>query len=44
MSQLVTTLHGLGVALVTPFHPDGKVDFPALQRLVNIKSKATQIF
>lgn len=34
MSQLVTTLHGLGVALVTPFHPDGKVDFPALQRLV----------
>jgi len=27
-------LHGLGVALITPFHGDGKVDFPALQRMV----------
>ena len=28
-------LKGLGVAMVTPFQPDGKVDFPALQRLVD---------
>lgn len=34
MSQLVSSLRGLGVALVTPFHHDGKVDYPALQRLV----------
>jgi 4-hydroxy-tetrahydrodipicolinate synthase len=27
-------LQGLGVALITPFHSDGKVDFPALQRMV----------
>ena len=27
-------LHGLGVALITPFHADGKVDFPGLQRMV----------
>lgn len=27
-------LQGLGVALITPFHGDGKVDFPALQRMV----------
>ena len=27
-------LHGLGVAMITPFHPDGKVDFPGLQRMV----------
>ncbi|MCI5813835.1 MAG: 4-hydroxy-tetrahydrodipicolinate synthase [Prevotella sp.] len=26
---------GLGVALVTPFTPDGEVDYPALKRLVN---------
>jgi len=28
-------LKGIGVALVTPFRSDGKVDFPALERLVN---------
>ena len=27
-------LQGLGVALITPFHSDGKVDYPALQRVV----------
>ena len=27
-------LQGLGVALITPFHSDGKVDYPALQRMV----------
>ena len=27
-------LHGLGVAMITPFHADGKVDFPGLQRMV----------
>ena len=26
---------GLGVALVTPFTPDGEVDYQALKRLVN---------
>lgn len=34
MNKLISSLHGLGVALVTPFHTDGKVDFPSLQRLV----------
>lgn len=34
MNQLVSSLQGLGVALVTPFHEDGKVDFPSLQRIV----------
>lgn len=29
-------LTGLGVALVTPFMPSGEVDFPALQRLVDM--------
>ena len=27
-------LRGLGVALVTPFHADGSIDFPALEKLV----------
>ena len=27
-------LQGLGVALITPFHVDGRIDFPALQRMV----------
>ena len=26
---------GTGVALVTPFHPDGSIDFPSLEKLVN---------
>jgi 4-hydroxy-tetrahydrodipicolinate synthase len=34
MNHLVSSLQGLGVALVTPFQPDGKVDFPSLQRIV----------
>jgi 4-hydroxy-tetrahydrodipicolinate synthase len=44
MSQLVSTLRGLGVALVTPFHPDGKVDYPALQRLVEHQIKGSTDF
>ena len=35
MSPAMHALTGLGVAMVTPFQPDGKVDFPALQRLVD---------
>ena len=34
MMATMDSLKGMGVALVTPFQPDGKVDFPALQRLV----------
>lgn len=26
---------GVGVALVTPFHPDGSIDFPSLESLIN---------
>lgn len=28
------TFKGTGVALVTPFHPDGSIDFPSLEKLV----------
>ena len=34
MNLVQSQLHGLGVALVTPFNKQGMVDFPALQRLV----------
>ena len=34
MMATMDSLKGMGVAIVTPFQPDGKVDFPALQRLV----------
>lgn len=34
MMATMNSLKGMGVAIVTPFQPDGKVDFPALQRLV----------
>ena len=44
MSQLASTLRGLGVALVTPFHSDGKVDFPSLQRLVEHQIKGSTDF
>jgi len=44
MSQLRSTLRGLGVALVTPFHLDGKVDYPALQRLVEHQIKGSTDF
>jgi len=27
--------YGTGVAMVTPFQPDGEVDYPALERLIN---------
>jgi 4-hydroxy-tetrahydrodipicolinate synthase len=27
--------YGTGVAMVTPFQPDGQVDYPALERLIN---------
>ena len=30
-----TQFKGLGVALITPFHPDGSIDFPRLEQLVN---------
>ncbi len=34
MTNNIDRLRGLGVALVTPFRPDGKIDFPALETLV----------
>lgn len=34
MTATMDSLKGMGVAIVTPFQPDGKVDYPALQRLV----------
>ena len=34
MNPVQSKMHGLGVALVTPFNKQGMVDFPALQRLV----------
>ena len=34
MNHVQTQLHGLGVALVTPFNTQGMVDFPALQHLI----------
>lgn len=30
----LTQFHGTGVALVTPMHPDGSIDFPGLERLL----------
>ena len=27
--------HGLGIALVTPFKPNGEVDYEALRRLID---------
>lgn len=34
MTQVLSSLHGLGVAMVTPFNAQGNVDFPALQKMV----------
>ena len=34
MTQVLSSLHGLGVAMVTPFNDQGNVDYPALQRMV----------
>lgn len=34
----MTTLNGLGVALVTPFNSDGSIDFAALEKLVEFNS------
>ena len=34
MTTSIKGMSGLGVALVTPFHKDGKIDFPSLQGLV----------
>ncbi len=31
----LSELRGVGVALVTPFHQDGSVDYPALERVIN---------
>ncbi len=30
----LTQFHGTGVALVTPMHPDGAIDYPGLERLL----------
>ena len=35
MTDKISQLKGLGVAIVTPFLPDGKIDFPALEKLVD---------
>src|SRR5690606_570048 len=32
-------LTGTGIALVTPFHQDGSIDFPALEKLVDYSIK-----
>ena len=37
MNHVQSKLHGLGVAMVTPFNNQGLVDFPALQRLVELQ-------
>ena len=33
-TQLLSRLRGVGVALVTPLHADGSVDFAALEKLL----------
>lgn len=33
--ETYTKFKGLGVALITPFHQDGSIDFPRLEQLVN---------
>ena len=35
MTDKISQLKGLGVAIITPFLPDGKIDFPALESLVD---------
>ncbi len=32
---MMDALHGTGIALITPFHPDGSVDFDGLSRLID---------
>ena len=39
MNHVQSKLHGLGVAMVTPFNQQGMVDFPALQRLVELQQE-----
>ena len=34
MKDSLSRFRGLGVAVITPFLPDGKIDFPALERLI----------
>lgn len=34
MATNIEKFKGLGVALITPFLPDGKIDFPALEKIV----------
>ena len=34
MKDKLSLLRGLGVAVITPFLPDGKIDYPALERLI----------
>ncbi len=35
MKDNLSKMKGLGVAIITPFLPDGSIDFPALERLVD---------
>lgn len=35
----MNNFHGAGVALVTPFHKNGDIDFPALERLIEYQIK-----
>ena len=44
MTQVLSSLHGLGVAMVTPFNEQGNVDFPALQRMVEHQIKGGTAF
>jgi 4-hydroxy-tetrahydrodipicolinate synthase len=37
-------LNGTGVALVTPFHQDGSIDFPSLKKLLNHTSAGVDYF
>ena len=39
MNHVQAQLHGLGVAMVTPFNNQGMVDFPALQKLVELQQE-----
>tara|TARA_B100000989_G_scaffold102938_1_gene75297 strand:- start:2268 stop:3167 length:900 start_codon:yes stop_codon:yes gene_type:complete len=39
MTLVLSSLHGLGVALVTPFNENGNVDYPALQGIIEHQIK-----
>ena len=44
MTQVLSSIHGLGVAMVTPFNEIGNVDFPSLQRIVEHQVKGGTSF